>query len=541
MLYPVAHIMFFVLCISAIVIYVIFPPALIHKKLTSRGAMPILVLLFVGCLYILFLNFLPASPTAMPVVYVSADGNGNYNCDGVKDEVEINAALQYVRDNADYHTVYLLDDGGTTDYIIHGTIEIPDNTILTGDMGTTVKLVSNFNPPRADWQMVSGATELSGRGYKQSNNVTVTNLTFDADRWNQQLIPPDEVDHYPTIEIRGKDHTYHDLSFTTGLGDFIKVINSGEKNPNLNIYNNYFGRSGHAGVYALYMGSTGDNKIWIHDNVFGYVSANTGVRLDECSGALVENNTFTSFNKGDSAIYLSYKNDKSNIGSSDNEIAYNTIYNVREYGVILAAEVAGGIVEKSETTGNYIHHNLIYNSIGDDGNGGGISVYGYEDVAIESNTIVNGDGDGISTKEYFGSTSTTGFTITATNNIISGMDYYNGRGYGINNIESGKHTIISDYNNIYDNELGNYNNVVEGAHDIHLNPDFYDMSNGNYHLKSTYGTWTGTSWELMATHSSCIDAGHISSSYSNEPDPNGNRINIGRYGNTVEASKSFSE
>jgi hypothetical protein len=33
----------------------------------------------------------------------------------------------------------------------------------------------------------------------------------------------------------------------------------------------------------------------------------------------------------------------------------------------------------------------------------------------------------------------------------------------------------------------------------------------------------------------------LSSDYSCEPEPNGNRINIGRYGNTAEASMSFSD
>ncbi|WP_440952851.1 sugar-binding protein [Methanococcoides sp. FTZ1] len=546
MLYPVAQALLLVLLISAIVIYVIFPVA-VRKKVSSMGAMQIIFVLAVVAAGVLTVQYLdaPAVPPVIDpadgsVVYVSADGKGDFNCDGVKDEVEINAALQYVGEHEDYDTVYLLDDGGDNDYIIQGTIEIPDDTTLTGDIGATVKLVSSFNPPRDDWQMVSGATRLSGRGYKQSNNVAVTNLTFDADRWNQPLIPMDMVDHYPTIEIRGKDLTFHDLSFTTGIGDFIKVINSGEQYPNLNIYNNYFGRSGHVGVYVLYTGSTGDNRIWIHDNVFGHVAANTGVRLDECSGALVERNTFTSFNSGDSAIYLTYKNDKSNTGSADNEIAYNTIYGVREYGIVLAAEVSGGKVDRSETTGNYIHHNLIYNTIGDDGNGGGISVYGYDNVRIESNTIANGEGDGISTKEYHGSTSTTGFTITATNNIITGMDTYDGRGYGINNIEHGSHTIISDHNNIYNNALGDYNHVDEGANDIHFDSLFYDEAGGNYHLRSTAGTWTGSGWEIMGDNSPCIDAGDVSSSYSNEPDPNGNRINIGRYGDTSEASKSYS-
>jgi len=39
--------------------------------------------------------------------------------------------------------------------------------------------------------------------------------------------------------------------------------------------------------------------------------------------------------------------------------------------------------------------------------------------------------------------------------------------------------------------------------------------------------------------SPCIDAGDPVSNFSNEPEPNGGQINIGAYGNTVEASTTL--
>ncbi len=63
-------------------------------------------------------------------------------------------------------------------------------------------------------------------------------------------------------------------------------------------------------------------------------------------------------------------------------------------------------------------------------------------------------------------------------------------------------------------------------------------SSTDYHLQSTAGRWNGSTWVTDEADSPCIDTGDPSSSYSNEPSPNGDRINIGRYGNTDEASKT---
>ncbi len=60
----------------------------------------------------------------------------------------------------------------------------------------------------------------------------------------------------------------------------------------------------------------------------------------------------------------------------------------------------------------------------------------------------------------------------------------------------------------------------------------------DYHIKSEYGHWNGTTWINDTETSPCLDAGYTASDYSNEPNPNGDRVNIGVYGNTIEASKS---
>jgi hypothetical protein len=64
---------------------------------------------------------------------------------------------------------------------------------------------------------------------------------------------------------------------------------------------------------------------------------------------------------------------------------------------------------------------------------------------------------------------------------------------------------------------------------------------GDYHLKSQAGRWYVNEgrWTKDDVTSSCIDAGDIRSPIGNEPFPNGGIINMGAYGGTSEASKSY--
>ena len=65
--------------------------------------------------------------------------------------------------------------------------------------------------------------------------------------------------------------------------------------------------------------------------------------------------------------------------------------------------------------------------------------------------------------------------------------------------------------------------------------------NGDYHLKSQAGRWepNSESWVRDDVTSPCIDAGDWMSPVGLEPFPNGGIINMGVYGGTAEASKSY--
>ncbi len=71
--------------------------------------------------------------------------------------------------------------------------------------------------------------------------------------------------------------------------------------------------------------------------------------------------------------------------------------------------------------------------------------------------------------------------------------------------------------------------------------DWFGELKGDYHLKSQAGRWNlmSETWVQDDVTSPCIDAGAPMSVIGHEPFPNGGRVNIGAYGGTPEASKSY--
>ncbi len=64
---------------------------------------------------------------------------------------------------------------------------------------------------------------------------------------------------------------------------------------------------------------------------------------------------------------------------------------------------------------------------------------------------------------------------------------------------------------------------------------------GDYHLQSQAGHWdrASRSWVCDGLTSPCIDAGDFGRPTGFEPSPNGGMVNLGAYGGTAEASKSY--
>jgi hypothetical protein len=124
-------------------------------------------------------------------------------------------------------------------------------------------------------------------------------------------------------------------------------------------------------------------------------------------------------------------------------------------------------------------------------------------------------------------------------------------------------SILDDDNTFFNVSYSNIQGDFDGEENIDIDPLFVNPGHwvdindpnivtdpsdpnavwidGDYHLKSQTGRWdpAGTSWVTDDVTSPCIDAGDLNSPVADEPQPNSERINMGAYGGTAQASKSL--
>jgi parallel beta-helix repeat protein len=112
--------------------------------------------------------------------------------------------------------------------------------------------------------------------------------------------------------------------------------------------------------------------------------------------------------------------------------------------------------------------------------------------------------------------------------------------------------LLSDYNDFVARNgawIGNRNGHWErllywqresgqDAHSFVADPLFANELGGDYHLKSVAGRYLNGAYTNDTVHSPAIDAGNPFSDYFEEPSPNGARVNVGAYADTLQASLS---
>ena len=494
-----------------------------HFRLTNVLARKLEIISLLSCL-VLATILAGSVGNAAPVIYVAGDGSGDFNCDGKADQVEINQALQFVAKNPGYTTVHLK---GPFTYTINNTIYVESNTILEGDSDAIVKLVDH-----AGWTNTPMIPMIGQRDslYK-IGNVTVRGFEIYGNNRNNTEIPYGKGYYNMIFFKHANNVTVNNMYFHDGHGDGLRIY-YGE---NVKFYNNRVSLLGHDGMYTINATNVEawNNKITCR--------INSGLRVLDSNNVKLHNNFIDSYPDAGPGIQVQ----RSEGNMKNIEIYDNLITNTWGPGIWVVG--TQGEYDKS-LSDCHIHHNTFIGS-GSNKNiewVGGVLGSGFHNVLIENN-VFDGVYNAAVVNMYMSDTnpgpSGTGFTTTVRNNIIVNTvpRNTNGKntGYGVSNCLPNSHTIVLQNNCLYNNSKGNYKNCSSTT-DIYCDPLFADRKNNDYHLKSVAGRWNGKTWVNDDVSSPCIDAGYPSSDYSNEPTPNGKRINIGRYGNTIFASKSES-
>ncbi len=364
------------------------------------------------------------------------------------------------------------------------------------------------------------------------SNVTIRGFEVDVNHDGNAELAKGKGYYNIIYFLYSSDVTVHDMYMHDGHGDGLRMRNS----KNIKFYNNTVYKLGHDGMFAIECSNV---EAW---NNIVTCRTNSALRVWNTNNVKFHDNFIDSFyhwSAGGPGIQVERsKGDINNI-----EIYDNVITNTYGPGIWLIG--TAGAYDKSLSS-VYIHHNIF------SGSGtnpsvewvGGVLGSGIHNVLIENN-IFDGVHNAAVVNMYSTDTnagpSGTGFTTTVRNNIIVNTVQRTknaaGTGYGVINRLTSSHTIVLENNCLYNNIAGNYKNV-KSTTDIYVDPLFADQSSYDYHLKSVAGRWNGDTWVTDSTSSQCIDAGSASSDYSNEPEDNGDRINIGAFGNTNYASKS---
>jgi beta propeller repeat protein len=473
-----------------------------------------LVILFLVSFFILANNPSVLCVTSAPIIYVSGDGSGDFNCNATNADMKINEALQLVADDSSYTTVYLK---GPFTYTINDTLLIGNSTTLEGDSSAIIKLVNNCS-----WAASKPMIQERSFG---NHDIFIRGFTIDGNREGNTQVSSGKGYHN-LIHLTGcQNISVCDMYLTNNHGDGLKTSSC----SNIKLYNNTIYELGHDALYSISCSNVEacKNKITCRTN--------SGLRLYNSNNASFYENIITSNDTGGAGIEIQ----KYGTPEMNNiEVYNNTIYKTALAGIW----IFGSNSYNTSSAYVHIHHNQIYNTGTRSNNNviGGILSDGFN-ALIENNVIESSYGAGIvQNNVYSPGPAGSGYVITVRNNIITNIQESagGGNGYGIYNLLAGTHSFILQNNCFYNNTGGDYQGAQASPSDIGTDPDYADQKIRDYHLKSKYGRWNGNSWTTDSISSPCIDAGYSFSDYSNEPEDNGDRVNIGAYGNTVYASKS---
>ena len=309
------------------------------------------------------------------------------------------------------------------------------------------------------------------------------------------------------------------INFDTAIGtwnrtdDFVVEGNNIQNNTNYGIWINSNEPTLTQGIQVIdnELSSNTNYNINVFKSEDAIISDNTitggsiGVHLDDSLGGTIENNILIDVN--DMALATGGSSGSTNVTFYNNIIsggsnmaaisACNSNNNIIEFNTI--SDGAIGIQIQEEQYSWTAQNNIIYN----------MTDYA---ARIASDTPENPSlfiNNTIYNSNY-------GLKITAggiaRNNIITGNTF------GVYSSGPGG---VTSYNNVWNNDTDYSGVAAVSSGDISEDPLFVDAVGLDFHLESG---------------SSSIDTGHPDDEYSNEPQANGDRVNMGAYGNSSGAT-----
>ena len=503
-----------------------------------------------------------------------SDGTvATYDCDGVDDQVQINEALLYVK-----------EQGGEVELSAHTfVIGAPiifagNNTTLQGQGmdETTIQLKdeagwSYYAQNEAGEWVLHPSDPLIFNEKEAVQQLTIRDLKIDGNKYHQSIYNPmtgetiqdtpeshvfDGQGHYVAVQFEqrpGSTETVRDILFShvfiyENSDDGFDVKNA----TGIRVEYCKGIRSGHSNVYFS------DPIDLVIENCDFMVTSNSGIRWYDGNHILIRNNHIYGEPEktGNSNFCIQMTSGQSSTITDDLIIEGNQLEFSAGAGIALDAKSAASAKDV------IIRNNTIL-QCGNSGTienireAGGINLKNFTNTHIENNTIANCIGGGIRLGGNVGFNTEwsyeTGLTAIIKNNIITHTT--NGgnataSGYGID-IANGNSAICT-YNNVWGNEAGGYLGCEPDVGSISIDPLYKNLIvgtifnntndiNADLHLQSEMGRWNtiSSAWEIDASSSQCINGGDPGADFTNEPANNGNRLNLGAYGNTPFASKGI--
>jgi len=465
-------------------------------------------------------------------IYVEATGSDDQNV--------INQAIQQL-DGTNKISVFLKEGK----YVITDSINMKEYSILEGDQNTVLTIEDHagwtvnkplITAPKDTSNMEVKCFQIDGNYYPPEERADVKNYSAQADScyrplsWNSDFSECEEKTddrllgrgYYDMVHWTGGENlSVHDMYMHDSAGDGLRIDNARMGK----FYDNLVYKLGHDAV-AYY--NSEYMEVWRNRIT---TRGNAGVRVENSNYVSVHDNVIEGFDRWDGGgpgIEV-VRDDRSALPMNQIYIYYNTLHDTFGPGIYI---VASGTYDK-EDLGATVRNNVLYKT------GlnysifwvGAIVTSGFYNLNIENNTIDHAYNFGILAAITANNVSYNDFEIIVKNNIIfktqkrrnsDGNIDHEQHGFGIHNLAPDTHTIIVSYNDVWYNMGGDIigHGIELGEGNISMDPKVVDEVGHDYHLKEG---------------SPAIDAGAPTSNFNKEPDPNGGRIDMGRYGNTIEA------